>query len=113
MTTNIFSHIPYQDLSANNDGETDRTGQANPPEYRSVPIPESNLNGPWVNPRAMFNNRFMNSVFHSVRNQSYEVYVMYGLIILVLIIMIMMTVDSIYDYDQNVINLRRAEIHRR
>jgi hypothetical protein len=116
-STNIFSHIPYQDLS----DKPDRNGA-------SAEI-TSNLNGydasidshlrahyhpdrpgeSWLNPRSWFSNRFTTNIFHSIKNNSYEVYIMYGLIVLILIVMIAMSIDSIYDYDHNLYLIRRAE----
>jgi len=104
--TNIYSHIPYQDISIDLSSEcTDNEIKYIPQHIEDISKSDSGFNiGGY-----MFNNKFMIGIFHSIRNQSYEVYVMYALIIIIIILMIAMTIDSIYDYDQNMINLMRAE----
>lgn len=123
---NKYTHIPYQDLSArtNLNNNDDLFVKSNTLDFGcSNNYP--NLNGQkdtqniretskdfYYSPRSLFLNRFSAGIYHSLKTQTYEVYVMYTLIILALIIMIMMTIDSIWDYDRTMINLKRAEFVR-
>jgi hypothetical protein len=130
MDNNIFSHIPYQDLSTRSDlSEGDRQNRTSSFDR----VSNSNINGcdtsfdshshmqypadrpdqsSWLNVRSWFSNRFTANIFHSIKNNSYEVYIMYGLIVLILILMIAMTIDSIYDTDKQIYLLKKAELPR-
>jgi len=106
--SDIYSHVPYRDLS--NLGETDGTDL---PATSNVPVRiERPATGSWSSPRAYFDNRFMSGIFFSIKNNSYEIMIMYTLIIITLLLMISMTIDSIYGYDATVRALQVAEIRR-
>jgi magnesium-transporting ATPase (P-type) len=60
-----------------------------------------------------FNTRFMNRIFFSIKNTSYEVYIMYAVLFITLIILIMITMDSTEDYYETQRHIRYVESQRR
>lgn len=102
--SDIYSHVPYRDL----DSDKNEMFNGNMPmNYYVISEPDSGSSFEYF-----FDNRFWTSIFHSVRNNNYEIYVMYTLIIVTLLLLISIAFGSSDNYDTTIMALRRAEIRR-
>ena len=111
MDNNIYSKVSYRDISVGTigTGSTDEFSNPNDPNNLNNACWRNPTRYQWLSPGSWFNNRFFSGIYHSLRNQSYEVYVMYALLVVITVVLIAMSIDSIYHHDRIDTNLIRAE----